>query len=829
MVFVVETITIAILYHSAIAEEKLRLQETVTSQARLIEAVARFDKIYSSDYPHGARQATITQIQDAHPQYRGFGETGEFTLSTRENNQIVFLLNHRHHDLNNPHSVPWDSELAEPMRLALSGKHGIIIGLDYRGEKVLAAYEPLADLDLGIVAKIDLSEVRAPFVKASFISGLLAIMVIGFGVVFFFKITNPLLQGLHDKVVGLKEAEKRLREVFIFMKGGGGVYKPVDDGDDFIIVDYCRPDLKDLKTTNENLTGKKILDVFPASREYGLFDVLQRVWKTGMPEHHPVTIYDGERIVGWRENYVYKLSSGEIVALYEDVTEKKQMEILLRESEILFRSIFETSPDPINLNNLEDGKFMFVNDKFLELTGFSMQEIIGRTALEINLWNDPRRRVQFFAQIENMSQVSDFEAEFRRKDGTILTSLSSAQSLIYQNKPHVLVVSRDITELKKTQQALQDANTELEQRYEISSERLKASEIKYSSLVEALLTGVYMCIETKIVFVNKQFAEMFGYTKDELRGMEMNDLIHPEDNEDAKSIFSISSSGETVDHEYEVRGVRKNGESIYLSGKNTAIEFQGQQAILGNIANISKRKKAEKELQKSEEGLRALSAQLLSAEERERKRIASDIHDSIGQALSAIKFSVESSLLSIRNQSLPSAQKSLEKIIPLTQQSIDEVRRIIMDLRPSTLDDLGLVATISWFCRDFESIFMDISVEKEIHVQEDDISVPLKTVIYRIMQEALNNAAKYSRTNSILLKLARTEEYLELLIEDKGVGFELDGAVEGKGGRKGLGLSSMKERASLSGGTFTILTALGIGTRIQVLWTLTGGDGSGEM
>jgi hypothetical protein len=210
IVLVIEAITIGILYHTATTEEISRLKETAQSQARLIEAVARFDKVYSNDYPSGARQATINQIKDAHSQYRGFGETGEFTLSTKENNQIIFLLSHRHYDLDNPQSVPWDSELAEPMRLALSGKSGTIIGIDYRGKTVLAAYEPVTELDLGIVAKIDLAEIRAPFVKAAFISGLLAIVIIGLGVGLFFKITDPLLKGLYDTVAKL---EKALAEV----------------------------------------------------------------------------------------------------------------------------------------------------------------------------------------------------------------------------------------------------------------------------------------------------------------------------------------------------------------------------------------------------------------------------------------------------------------------------------------------------------------------------------------------------------------------------------------------------------------------------------------
>ncbi len=203
---IVETITIGILYHTAFSEERSRLAETVKSQARLIEAIARFDSLYANSYSNGAKQATLSQIKDAHSKYRGFGETGEFTLSVREDDQIVFLLSHRHSDLSNPKPVPWKSELAEPMRLALSGKSGTVIGLDYRGETVLAAYEPVDVLNYGIVAKIDLSEIRSPFFKAIFISGLLAIVIIILGVWLFFTITNPILKGLHDTVAKLESA-----------------------------------------------------------------------------------------------------------------------------------------------------------------------------------------------------------------------------------------------------------------------------------------------------------------------------------------------------------------------------------------------------------------------------------------------------------------------------------------------------------------------------------------------------------------------------------------------------------------------------------------------
>ena len=115
---IVAGVTITVLYRTSIEEQQARLVETAQSQARLIEAVARFDKQYIEDYPAGPENATLSQIIDAHEHYRGFGKTGEFTLSKRQGDEIVFLLSHRHFDLDQPRPVPFNSELAEPMRRA---------------------------------------------------------------------------------------------------------------------------------------------------------------------------------------------------------------------------------------------------------------------------------------------------------------------------------------------------------------------------------------------------------------------------------------------------------------------------------------------------------------------------------------------------------------------------------------------------------------------------------------------------------------------------------------------------------------------------------------
>ena len=196
---VVATLTIYLLYDAAFSEERARLLETVRSQARLMEAIARFDAVYSGeDHPGGWQAATLSQIIDAHKNYMGFGETGEFTLARREGDQIVFVLSHRHYDTKIPEPIPIHGKWAEPMRLALSGKSGTIVGLDYRGERVLAAYEPVTMLQLGIVAKIDLTEVRAPFIRAGLVTGVVTIFVVAIGALLFIRVSNPIIHRLEE-------------------------------------------------------------------------------------------------------------------------------------------------------------------------------------------------------------------------------------------------------------------------------------------------------------------------------------------------------------------------------------------------------------------------------------------------------------------------------------------------------------------------------------------------------------------------------------------------------------------------------------------------------
>jgi signal transduction histidine kinase len=229
--------------------------------------------------------------------------------------------------------------------------------------------------------------------------------------------------------------------------------------------------------------------------------------------------------------------------------------------------------------------------------------------------------------------------------------------------------------------------------------------------------------------------------------------------------------------------------------------------------DITERKRSEEDLRKAHDQVRFFASQCLIAQETERKRIAREIHDSIGQTLAAIKFALQSKLSQMGGGVAPPGV-SIENIISMTQNGIDESRKIQMDLRPSILDDLGIMSTIGWFNREFQKVYTHISIENQISVEENEIPDSLKIVLFRILQEAMNNVAKYSEADLVRFTLSKVEGKLELTIEDNGKGFIFENI------RPGMGLTSMQERAELSGGTFVVESTIGKGTTIKVSWTI---------
>jgi signal transduction histidine kinase len=236
-------------------------------------------------------------------------------------------------------------------------------------------------------------------------------------------------------------------------------------------------------------------------------------------------------------------------------------------------------------------------------------------------------------------------------------------------------------------------------------------------------------------------------------------------------------------------------------------------------SEIVQRQQSEEALHKSEKELRLLSSQLLSAQENERQRIALDIHDNVSQKLVAMKFRVELALDEFDRSGEKSAELS-RILIPVIQQSIDEVREIYMRLRPSMLDDLGLLATLSWLWRDFQDTNPGVRFHSDIDIEEGDIPENLKVVIFRVMQEGLDNVSRHSKADEVHVALTRENDNVELTMQDDGIGISLEEVLSVDDSLRGMGLSGMRERVELVGGTFRIDGEKGKGTQVHASWPL---------
>lgn len=219
--------------------------------------------------------------------------------------------------------------------------------------------------------------------------------------------------------------------------------------------------------------------------------------------------------------------------------------------------------------------------------------------------------------------------------------------------------------------------------------------------------------------------------------------------------------------------------------------------------------------------LRLASAALVTSQEMERKRIAAELHDGIGQALNTISFTAHQALDQLKRESHDELETTLKSLRDQVRDTIEEVRRISLDLRPAMLDDLGVIGTLSWFFRQLRSVNPAVALNCTIEATERDIPLSLRTPIYRIVQESVSNALKHGRPTAISVTLTATPEQIALKVGDNGSGFiapanppmEPSAPVT-------CGLRGMRNRVEFSGGGFSLESTPGGGTRVFAIWPL---------
>lgn len=392
---------------------------------------------------------------------------------------------------------------------------------------------------------------------------------------------------------------------------------------------------------------------------------------------------------------------------------------------------------------------------------------------------------------------------------------------------HAVVMVGDISDFKMAEAGYQRLHEELECLACLEKERRELSEGMQARLLAILeKTTDYVAMadaEGGILYLNPAGRSLLGLgPEDDTSRMNMS-MCHYSQQEVEEKIRGEALPAAIRSGLWQGESRLRDSEGREIHASQVIIAHRGADGDVKHFSTIlrdtTEQMRTAQALRESRDELRRLSGLLVTIQEDERRRIALDLHDGLGQSLSLIKMSLEKAVGLLAAGAAGAAGESLQQLIPRVKDALVEVRRVSTELRPSILDDLGILPTLSWFFREFEASCGDIAVEKAFNVGENDVPVPLQITLYRIIQEATNNIVKHAGADRVRVSLERIDEALHLRIEDNGRGFEPDGIRCAEGQARGLGLLSMKERASVSGGSYRIASAPGQGTRIEVSWS----------
>ncbi|KAF5415848.1 MAG: Methyl sulfide methyltransferase-associated sensor [Candidatus Methanogaster sp.] len=398
----------------------------------------------------------------------------------------------------------------------------------------------------------------------------------------------------------LLKSEEQFRMMFENMGNAVAVYEAVDCGNDFIIKDFNRAAEKIECVQRDDLIGKSLLEAFPGVVDFGLFDVLQRVWQTGEPGRLPASFYKGAMNAGWRENYVYKLPSGEIVAIYEDVTERKAAENALLESEGRLQLIAENMP--VMLDAFDDkGNIIVWNSECEKVTGFNSMEIINNPKAGKMLYPDKDYENHIHSMlVEYGSNFRNLEWDITCKDGSTRTILWSNLSEKYPIPGwYSWAVGTDITERK------------------VAEERLRAAEERFRTIVETAPSVLLISdADGSTRYVSPNCEEFTGYDPDELTCGVLQ-WVHKDDAKRAKDIFERTFSREVGCKDFEYKAVKKNGDTWYASTSwEPLMDAKGTfKGAVFQTVDVTGRKAAEGALLESEGKYRSLMDDVLDTSE----------------------------------------------------------------------------------------------------------------------------------------------------------------------------------------------------------------------
>ena len=486
--------------------------------------------------------------------------------------------------------------------------------------------------------------------------------------------------------------------------------------------------------------------------------------------------------------------------LTREIEERKRTEAELQRTKDYLENVIDNSVDAIGIVDRQ-GRFLLWNRRAAEIYGYQPEELADETAFD--LYPDPEELDRMLQRLRRDGVVREYEIPMQKKDGSIVP-MDISISLLRDGRGRTIgsvCVARDLSERKKAEAELKHAQAELS-RYSRDLERqVRERTREITSILRYTPAVVYIKDrEGRYTLVNSRYEELFGIRREQIYGKSDHDIF-PRPMADEIRAADLRVLADRQPRQEEEIIPQPEGLRTYLSVKFPLYDEQGIPTGLCGIATDVT------ELKNAQDQLRRLSGSIMANQENERRAIARELHDELGQVLTALRMDAVWLCERLKLTDAKAGDRALA-MCRLIDQTIDEVRGLATRLRPGVLDDLGLLDALEWYITDFEKRTGIACIFK--HGEVPDVDGIGATAAYRIAQEALTNVTRHAAATQVQVSLRADRGILTLAVVDNGRGFDPKEIAAAEC----LGLAGMRERAGLLGGSLEIRSRLGKGTKV---------------